>query len=91
MSYILESLAVVAQFIGADNFKPLATKTLELGLNILNDTDDPDVRKSVYALFAALAIVMKDEIAPALPKIVEQMIDSIQSSEGIVVSFCIFN
>lgn len=78
---------MVAQFIGAENFKPLAPKTLELGLSILNDTDDPDVRKSVYALFAALAIVMKDEISPALPKIVEQMIESIQSSEGIVVSF----
>lgn len=83
--FFLESLAVVAQFIGAENFKPLANKTLQLGLNILNDTDDPDIRKSVFALFAALSIVMKDEISPALPKIIEEMIDSIQSSEGIVV------
>lgn len=79
-------MAVVAQFIGADNFKPLANDTLQLALKILDDTDDPDIRKSTYALFAALSIVMKDEISPALPKIVEQMIDTIQSSEGIVVS-----
>lgn len=79
-------MAVVAQFIGPENFKPLAAKTLELGLNILDNTDDPDVKKSVYALFAALAIVMKDEIAPALPKIMEKMIDTIQNSDGIVVS-----
>lgn len=84
--FISETLAVVAQFIGADNFKPLANDTLQLALKILDETDDPDIRKSVYALFAALSIVMKDEISPALPKIVEQMIDTIQSSEGIVVS-----
>lgn len=77
---------MIAQFIGADNFKPLATESLQLGLRILDSSDDPDVRKSVFALFAALAIVMKEDITPALPKIVEQMIDSIQSSEGIVVS-----
>jgi hypothetical protein len=85
-SYAIEALAVIAQFIGVDNFKPLAAESLQLGLRILQGTDDPDVRKSVYALFAALAIVMKEEISPVLPKIVEQMINSIQSSEGIVVS-----
>lgn len=78
-------MAVVAQFIGPENFKPLAGESLQLGLRILEQTDDPDIRKSVYALFAALAIVMKEEISPALPKIINEMIDSIQSSEGIVV------
>lgn len=63
----------------------MASDTLQLGLKILDETNDPDIRRSVYALFAALSIVMKDDISPALPKIVEQMIDSIQSSEGIVV------
>nr|CAH7764214.1 unnamed protein product [Callosobruchus chinensis] len=85
--YAIESLAVVAQFIGAENFKPLANETLQLGLQILEGTNDPDVKKSVYALFAALAIVMKDEISPALPKIVNGMIESIRSSEGIVTHY----
>nr|CAI5837652.1 unnamed protein product [Callosobruchus analis] len=85
--YAIESLAVVAQFIGPENFKPLANETLQLGLQILEGTNDPDVKKSVYALFAALAIVMKDEIGPALPKIVNGMIESIRSSEGIVTHY----
>ncbi|VEN33574.1 unnamed protein product [Callosobruchus maculatus] len=85
--YAIESLAVVAQFIGSENFKPLANETLQLGLQILEGTNDPDVKKSVYALFAALAIVMKDEISPALPKIVNGMIESIRSSEGIVTHY----
>lgn len=54
-------------------------------MRILNQSTDPDVRKSVYGLFAALAIVLKGEIGPVLPNVVEQMINSIQSSEGIVV------
>ncbi|KAJ8963724.1 hypothetical protein NQ317_011346 [Molorchus minor] len=85
--YAIESLAVVAQFIGAENFKPLAAESLQLGLRILDSTEDPDIKKSVYALFAALSIVMKDEIRSALPKIVKEMIESIQSSEGIVTHY----
>ncbi|XP_060535658.1 importin-4-like isoform X2 [Cylas formicarius] len=85
--YAIETLAVVAQFIGEENFKPLAEESLQLGMRILSQSDDPDIRKSVYALFAALAIVMKQEISPALPKIVNQMIESIQSSEGIVTHY----
>lgn len=84
--YALETLAVVAQFIGADNFRPLANESVTLALRILDETEDPDVRKSIYALVAALSIVLKEEIAPALPKAVEQMIESIMSSEGIVVN-----
>ncbi|ENN75169.1 hypothetical protein YQE_08282, partial [Dendroctonus ponderosae] len=85
--YAIETLAVVAQNVGTENFKPLAGESLQLGLRILDGTEDPDVKKSIYALFAALAIVMKEEIAPVLPKIVHEMIESIQSSEGIVTHY----
>ncbi|XP_050512029.1 importin-4 [Diabrotica virgifera virgifera] len=85
--YAIESLAVVAQFIGPDNFRPLTGDCLQLGLKILNETSDPDINKSVYALFSALAINMKEELSPALPKIVNDMIESIQSSEGIVTHY----
>lgn len=88
ISIASEALAVVAQFIGPQNFKPLAGETLQFALRILSETEDPDIKKSIYALFAALAIVMKEEISPTLPKIVNDMIESIQSSEGIVV--CMF-
>ncbi|XP_056634376.1 importin-4-like [Diorhabda carinulata] len=85
--YAIESLAVVAQFIGPENFRPLTGDCLQLGLKILEGTSDPDINKSVYALFAALAINMKEELSPALPKIVNEMIGSIQSSEGIVTHY----
>lgn len=79
-------MAVIAQFIGADNFKPLANESLEFGLRILKQSSDPDIKKSIYALFAALSIVMKDQISPILPNVINNMIESIQSTEGITVS-----
>lgn len=62
-------------------------QTLQLGMNILENSEDPDVKKSVYSLFASLSSVMKNEITPALPKIVESMLESIQNSDGIIVSW----
>lgn len=82
---ISECLATIADNIEREHFKPLAPQTLQLAMNIIAETDDPDIRKAVYSLCAALSGVMKDEILPVLPKIIEQMITSIQSSEGIVV------
>ncbi|XP_018320441.1 importin-4 isoform X2 [Agrilus planipennis] len=82
-SEALECLATLAQSIGNENFKPLAAETMKLGMQILEKSDDPDTRRSVYMLFASLASVMKEELSPILPQVVEQMINTIQSSEGI--------
>ncbi|KAF7274386.1 importin-4-like [Rhynchophorus ferrugineus] len=86
-SYALETLAVVAQFIGPENFKPHAEEYVGIGLKLLDVTQDPDLKKSIYALFAALSIVVKEDISPILPKVVNAMIESIQSSEGIVTHY----
>ncbi|KAF5282240.1 hypothetical protein FQA39_LY17660 [Lamprigera yunnana] len=79
----LDCLAVIAQTIGNDNFRPLAQETLQLGLRILNNTTDPDNRRATYALIGALSTVLKEELSPVLPNVVEQLIGTIQSSEGI--------
>lgn len=55
-------------------------------MKLLKETEDPDLRKSIYGLFASISIIMKKEMAGVLPEIVEYMITSIQSSEGIVVN-----
>lgn len=86
-SIFIECLAVVAQFIGPENFKPLANESLEFGMRILKQSSDPDIKKSVYALFAALSIVIKHEISPVLPQVIKEMIESIQSTEGIIVLY----
>ncbi|KAI4469507.1 importin beta [Holotrichia oblita] len=86
-SYALECLATIADTVDPESFESLAGRTLEIALKILDDTRDPDVRKSVYSLFSALAGVMKEKITPALPTIVEAMIGAIQSSEGIIAHY----
>lgn len=82
-TFFLDCLAAIAATIGNDNFKPLAQETLQLGLRILNSSSDPDNRRSAFGLLAALAMVMKEELAPILPTVVQQIIGTIQSSEGI--------
>lgn len=82
-SEALECLALIAQNVGPENFQPLAQDTLQMAMRILNDVDDPDVRSSLYAVFGALSMTMKENISVVLPQVVERMILSIQSSEGI--------
>lgn len=84
--YILDTLGVVARSIGEQHFAPLAITSLDLGIRLLKNTDDPDLRKSLYGLFAAISSVMKKEMAAALPEVVEYMLASIRSSDGIVVN-----
>ncbi|XP_076170729.1 importin-4 [Ptiloglossa arizonensis] len=80
----VDTLGVIARTIGDKNFAPLTTRSLNFGMKLLKETQDPDLKKSIYGLFASISTVMKKEMASALPEIVEHMILSIQSSEGIV-------
>lgn len=83
----LDTLASLARTIGTENFLPLATDTMNLGLTLIEDSDDPDLRRSCYNLFAAMSEVLKQDIASALPKIVDAMIVSVKSTEGVLADF----
>ncbi len=39
-----------------------------------------------FGLFAAISSILKAEMAPHLPEMVKQMIETLQSTEGITVS-----
>ncbi|KAK0087613.1 hypothetical protein PV325_000560 [Microctonus aethiopoides] len=80
----VDTLGVLARTIGEKSFAPLIGKSLDLGIKLIVENDDPDLRKAVYGLFASLSSITKAEMAPALPKILEHIFNSIQSSEGIV-------
>ncbi|XP_076749367.1 importin-4 [Xylocopa sonorina] len=83
----VDTLGVIARTIGDKNFAPLASRSLNFGMKLLKETEDPDLKKSIYGLFASISTIMKKEMAGALPEIVEYLITSIQSSEGIVPHF----
>ncbi|XP_014468024.1 PREDICTED: importin-4-like [Dinoponera quadriceps] len=80
----VDTLAAIAKTIGEQHFAPLTGRSLNFGMKLLKETEDPDLRKSIYGLFASISTVMKKEMAMALPEIVEYMIMSIRSSDGFV-------
>ncbi|XP_055625825.1 importin-4-like [Toxorhynchites rutilus septentrionalis] len=83
----IDTFAALVRTIGKDNFLPLAVDTLNLGLTMLDGCDDPDLRRSCYNLFASMASSIKEDMAGSLTKIVESMLESVKSTEGIVPTF----
>ncbi|XP_075230407.1 importin-4-like [Lycorma delicatula] len=83
----VDTLGVLARTIGEENFLPLARESIELGLNLMSKTDDPDLRKSCYGLFASVSSVMKENMAEVLPQILEPMITAVKSGDGIVFHY----
>lgn len=82
----IDTLAALARTIGNENFIPLANDTMQLGLALIEDKNDPDLKRSCYNLFAAMALVLHEEIGSVLERIVTSMIDSVKSTESIVLS-----
>lgn len=83
----IDTLAMLARTIGAENFRPLTNDTMKFAMNALAAADEPELRSSVYNLLASLAEVVKEEMAPVLPKVVERMLETVKSSEEVVPEF----
>lgn len=83
--FVLDTLGQLARCMGAENFSVYAPDCVTLGLGLMERKDDPDVRKTCYLLFASLASVLKGEMAPHLPKVIEHMMRSLHSNDGVVV------
>lgn len=85
----IDTLATLARTIGKENFMPLANDTMNFALTLLAEAnnDEPELRTSLYNLLAALSEVVNEEMSPFLPKIVESMIDSVKSTEGLMPQF----
>ncbi|XP_013410822.1 importin-4-like [Lingula anatina] len=83
----IDTLGALARTIGKENFQPLAVESIQLGINLLVSTADPDLRRCVYGLFAAIASLGKTDMAPYLQTIVSHMLDSVKSTEGITAHY----
>ncbi|XP_020296536.1 importin-4-like [Pseudomyrmex gracilis] len=82
----VDTFAIIARSIGSQHFAPLAATSLDFGMKLLKTyPDETDLRKALYGLFASISSVMKKDMAPVLPEIVEYLLASIRSSEGIVL------
>ena len=84
----MDTLGFLIEAVGPTNFAPtLAEESCKLGLDLVAKHDDPDVRRGAYSLFAHIAGAVKEKMSAALPKIVELMLKSLASTEGINLEY----
>ncbi|XP_005096783.1 importin-4 [Aplysia californica] len=83
----IDTLSVLARSIGEETFRPLSRECTELGLNLLETSTDPDLRRCVYGLFAAISIILKTEMAEYLERITKFMVSAMKSTEGVKAHF----
>ncbi|XP_035474891.1 importin-4 isoform X1 [Scophthalmus maximus] len=79
----LDTLSVLARTIGKDVFGPLAAECVQLGLNLTDTIDDPDLRRCTYSLYSAVSTVSPDCLTPHLTAITTVMLLALKSNEGI--------
>ncbi|KAM4718344.1 importin-4 [Anableps anableps] len=79
----LDTLAVLARTIGKDIFSPLAAECIQLGLNLTDAIDDPDLRRCTYGLYSAVSTVNPESLTPHLTAITTVMHLALKSNEGI--------
>lgn len=81
----IDTLATLARNIGKENFMPLTNNTMNFALSFLTEikNDEPELRTSLYNLFAALAEVVGSEMEQVFPQIIDPMLDSIKSSNEV--------
>ncbi|XP_051969767.1 importin-4-like [Xyrauchen texanus] len=79
----LDTLSVLAHTVGKEVFSPLAADCVQLGLNLTDAVDDPDLRRCTYSLFSALSEVSPDCLTPHLTPITTVMLLSLRSTEWV--------
>ncbi|XP_017285372.1 importin-4 isoform X2 [Kryptolebias marmoratus] len=79
----LDTLSVLARNIGKDVFSPLAAECIQLGLNLTDTIDDPDLRRCTYSLYSSVSTVVPECLTPHLPAVTTVMLLALKSKEGI--------
>uniref|UniRef100_A0AAY4BCE5 Importin N-terminal domain-containing protein n=1 Tax=Denticeps clupeoides TaxID=299321 RepID=A0AAY4BCE5_9TELE len=80
----LDTLSVLARTVGKDIFRPLAAECVQLGLNLSDVVDDPDLRRCTFSLFSAVSTVSPECLTPHLTAITTTMLMSLKSTEGVM-------
>jgi len=82
----MATLGTIARAVGQENFsREFSEKCLNIGMELVQNNDNPEIRKCAYALFGAVASVVKEEMATVIGPCVGLMLKSIQSTEGITL------
>ncbi|KAF6722930.1 Importin-4 [Oryzias melastigma] len=79
----LDTLSVLARTVGKDVFSPLAAECIQLGMNLTDAIDDPDLRRCTYSLYSAVSTICPESITPHLTAITTVMLLALKSTEGV--------
>ena len=81
----MTTLGTLAKSTGQQHFsKEFAEKCVQIGLELVKNNDDPDVRKCAYILFGSVASVVKADMGTQLVGfLVDLMLKTIQNTEGL--------
>ncbi|XP_043285830.1 importin-4-like isoform X2 [Venturia canescens] len=80
----VKSLAALVRHVESASLRAANPRFLEIGLELVQSTNDPEVRKTVYGLLASISRVLKKNMAPALPRIVDSVIEGLSRAEDAV-------
>ncbi|XP_072169720.1 importin-4-like isoform X2 [Diadema setosum] len=83
----IDTLGVLAKQIGKENFLPLTEECIQLGLKLIDEVNDPDLRGCTYNLFASISSVLGENMSNHLMVITQLMLDSLRSTDGVVPYF----
>ncbi|KAG9356003.1 hypothetical protein JZ751_000847 [Albula glossodonta] len=83
----LDTLSMLARTVGQNVFAPLAAECVQLGLNLTDAVDDPDLRRCTYRLFSAVSTVSPECLTPHLPAITTVMLLCLKSTEGVTNAY----
>ena len=83
---ILDTLGTLARTVEPQQFAPLAVESIKLGLVLIENKDDADLRRSVYSLFASVSTVMKQDMKELLPGVMQILMKSLKSNDELNTS-----
>lgn len=83
----IDTLAVLARNIDSSEFFPISDNVMQMGIHLIDQKDDPDLRRCVYGLFGSMSVILKGEMSKYLSTIVSAILGSIKSSEGVQLQY----
>jgi len=83
----IDTLAVFARKIGKETFSPMAAECVQLGISNMCVEDEPDLRRCIYSLFAAISTTCPEALYPTLDAIVKRMFQCLDSNEGMTTEY----
>lgn len=83
----LDALGVLVRTLGKTHMQ-LSEDCLKLGMSLIeNEISDPDIRRTAFGLFSAVASIVGENMSPFLEKIIKSMLTSVESTEGLIAHF----